>query len=161
MKSKTGQLHAMAIRTQLSHEVTNITDNNLLVFATGFCNACPREIRNMVYKCLYYSMDADAFLRLRKIIENHRANRPSKRFMPDTTLPRFFNVRLRSVTFVQELLATIYEQYRKFTVQNFANINRVLGYEFFHTCIKLNMCILSRLEITAALATYCSNTAQG
>jgi hypothetical protein len=153
MTSKTERLHAMADRTQLNRPLTHITENNFLVFATGFRYACPRGIRDMVYKRLYYSMDTDAFLRLREIIEKHHANRPSKHFFPGPNLPRVFNVELCSVTFVQELVATIYEQYPYLTVQEFANIKRVLGYDFFHTGVKLNMCILSRLEITAALVT--------
>jgi hypothetical protein len=159
---------AMALRAQLregevkfpsNQAITEITDDRLMKFVAFFRKAVPREIRNMVYKRLYHSMNFDDILRVGGMMDGYRAASSGKSIPQDIALPRFFNKELCDSAFIQELVATVYEEHRRLRIRGLDAIGDVLNYDFFRIGVRLNMCVLSKLEISIKLATYTSFSA--
>jgi hypothetical protein len=160
---------AMALRTQLregevkfpsNQALTVITDDRVMDFAISFRKAVPREIRNMVYKRLYHSMKYDDILRVGGMMNGHRAASSGNNIPQDIALPRFFSKELCGSAFVQEFVATVYEEHRRLRIRGLDTIGDVLNYDFFRIGVRLNMCVLSKLEISINLATYTSFSAR-
>jgi hypothetical protein len=114
----------------------------------------------MVYRRLYHSMNYDDILRVCGMKNGHRAASSSKNIPQDIALPRFFNKELCGPAFVQEFVATVYEDHRRLRIRGLDAIEEVLNFDFFRIGVRPNMCVLYKLEISVTLATYNSYSAR-
>ncbi|KAF1838035.1 hypothetical protein BDW02DRAFT_49247 [Decorospora gaudefroyi] len=127
-----------------------ITTDNLLEFTKEIQDKLPREIRNMIYKCVPDAQVMDAMWSNAKLPPKLGLYRYSGFVYANMKQPGCLHPPLVDTQFLTELIRAFYEKCEMRT-RHVSMVEPLLNRDFFGLGVRPNMCTLSALEVGTEL----------